>query len=234
MQATHTAHQVPLQWLLVGAAAAVFVGCSSCYSGRWLEQLLQWTLVGAAAAVFVGCSSCYSGHWLEQLLQCLLVAAVATVAIGWSSCCSVCWLEQLLQWTLVGAAAAVFVGWSRLCVSLTPCNDSFVVVHCSNVPFESSSLLSAEKEGIYDNPAMRRAPHAALKGVHSKGPEEDIYGSTAQGQGAEGIYDDPKVVGKGGEMDFSDTGIYDNPRTANGQGWYLSVCMRWSVGGFLM
>ena len=86
-----------------------------------------------------------------------------------------------------------------------------------------ASLLSTGKEGIYDNPAMKRTPHAALKGMSGKGPEEDVYGEVGEAQGGEGIYDDPKMVGKGGKMDFSDTGIYDNPLAANGQGWCLHV-----------
>ena len=85
----------------------------------------------------------------------------------------------------------------------------------------SSSLLSAGEEGVYDNPAMKRRPQAAVKAGSSNGPEEDIYGITGEGQGAEGIYDNPKEVGKGGKMDFSDTGIYDNPLAATGQGLYI-------------
>ena len=85
----------------------------------------------------------------------------------------------------------------KLCVSLLRC-----------VPLSVPALLlSAGKEGIYDNPAMKRTPHAALKGMSGKGPEEDIYGEV--GEGEAGIYDDTTGGGRG--MKHSEDGIYDNP-----------------------
>ena len=63
---------------------------------------------------------------------------------------------------------------------------------------------------------MNRAPRAAVKA--KSGMEEDVYGSVGEAQGDDGLYDDPKMVSKGGKMDFSDTGIYDNPHATNGQG----------------
>ena len=79
-----------------------------------------------------------------------------------------------------------------------------------------SSLLPAclvtlfrEEQYIYDNPGMRRTPHAAVKGKSDMDPEEDIYGGF--GEGEEGIYD--LTTGGGRGMKHSEEGIYsyDNP-----------------------
>ena len=83
-------------------------------------------------------------------------------------------------------------------------------------------LLSTGKEGLYDNPAMKRTPQGAMKG--KDGMEEDIYGGLGEGDGS--IYDDTTGGRRG--MKHSEEGIYDNPN-AKGERTQLRTQCVWCI-----
>ena len=88
-------------------------------------------------------------------------------------------------------------------------------------------LLCSGENSTYDNPGMRRTPHAAVKGKGDMDPEEDIYGGFGEREG--GIYD--LTTGGGRGMKHSEEGIYDNPH-AKGK-WRDSYKHPYSCSGIV-
>ena len=70
--------------------------------------------------------------------------------------------------------------------------------------------MDHSKEGIYDNPLMKRAPREVIKQKPKDKMEEAIYGEREDVSGGDELYEDPKLAGAK-NIQYTETGIYDNP-----------------------
>ena len=81
--------------------------------------------------------------------------------------------------------------------------------------------MDHSKEGIYDNPLMKRAPREVIKQKPKDKMEEAIYGEREDVSGGDELYEDPKLAGAK-NIQYTETGIYDNPENVKPPGTVLS------------